>query len=304
MKRKVFLVLSTFLSFVLIHFDKRSHPSSGKKKRLFYKNYRPYVGIGHHTWNLRAMITEAYLSKRTLYVPLFRLAHHHNSNKKVISTLSEYYDYTRITVNGNPVEVVFLEPSSLWRFQNKHVPHTLSLINQKEDSIIKDLSRSSHVLYDNFSPIYNKKEVKFNSHKVIIPLSSKLETYTKRLTSTLEFEESAWIHVRRGDKLSKTAPYTNSKSIHKKIQEIAPETQMIYVATDERDLSLFDDLKKYYKVIFYTDIPTFKELEEEDNYKLFLVEQDIRSHFTKRIETFACDSQQVDGFLCPTGKHL
>jgi|GEM_PF-1270992 len=300
MNRKITLFILMIWTLILVICDRRKHLSPGPEKHLLYENYIPYAGISHHSWNLRAMAIEAHLSNRTLCVPPFRLAHHHNNDKKITSHMSEYFDYSHVTVDGKKIKITTEPPSRFWRLSSKHFFHNKMLLTRKEDVIVKNLIFAHYVLLDVLSPLY----AHFATHKVTLPLHPDLVKLKKEAAQSIIALNSVWIHVRSGDKKQKTRKYTSPNAIRNKIKEIAPETSLIYIATDEKNLSLFDSLKKDYEVLFYSDIPVLKNLKEEDNYKLFLVEHALKSHFTKRIETFFTDSPNCDGFLCPLSKHL
>lgn len=58
--------------------------------------------------------------------------------------------------------------------------------------------------------------------------------------------------MRRGDfQYKKTR--VSAADIYKMTQKILPEKTTLYIATDERDKSFFDDLRKHYHVVFLDD---------------------------------------------------
>lgn len=67
------------------------------------------------------------------------------------------------------------------------------------------------------------------------------------------------IHVRRGDFQFKKTRVTCAE-IYEMTKKQLPENTTLYVATDERDKSFFDELKEHYHVLFLDDFD--KELGE------------------------------------------
>ena len=108
---------------------------------------------------------------------------------------------------------------------------------------------------------------------------------------------AAWIHVRRGDLLHRTAEATSPENIRRVLQKVCPETRMIYIATDEQDLRFFAPLAEHYELACLEDFEVFKALGGEDNYKLFLVEQAFSKFFPIRISTFSVQGHYFHGCL-------
>jgi hypothetical protein len=63
------------------------------------------------------------------------------------------------------------------------------------------------------------------------------------------------IHVRRGDFQYKKTRITASQ-IYEMLKRQLPEKTTLYIATDEKDKSFFNDLKKHYHLLFLDDFET------------------------------------------------
>ncbi len=275
--------------------DKRKYPKKRKDKYLIYQNYTPRVGISHHTTNLSSMIKEASLSDRILCVPSFHLAGFHNNDKALDSHLNEYIDFSKITFGGKEVRTTLVTFPETLTVQHKTIPHTESLLDYDEDYIIKDLTPISF-LHTEYDSLYGDS---LSQQYCDTPTHPEILRQSKEVADVIPFNNSAWIHIRKGDMSHLTKQYTSHQCIHKEIQRIAPQTQTIYIATNETNLDLYTPLQERYRVFFYTDFPIFKKLRNKDNYKLFLAERDLREHFTVCISTFKTNNPLYSGFLSP-----
>jgi len=63
------------------------------------------------------------------------------------------------------------------------------------------------------------------------------------------------MHVRRGDFQYKQSKFKGVEAVYMNVQHLFEEGDTIYIATDEKDRSYFDPLRKHYKLLFFSDFP-------------------------------------------------
>ena len=113
------------------------------KKELFKDSKKEYVtyninikaGLSHQRSNLITMIKEAYFNKQKLIIPEFYLVAKHNNNNELKTDLSEYYDYSKLTIDGKPYKVYFMKDKSINSSDIKEYKVTKDLV--KFESFIK-----------------------------------------------------------------------------------------------------------------------------------------------------------------------
>lgn len=62
-------------------------------------------GLGHHFYNL-LVLKYCYLHKLILIAPIFTLLNYHNNGKQIETNLSEYYDFSLLTVNNKKQQIM------------------------------------------------------------------------------------------------------------------------------------------------------------------------------------------------------
>ena len=75
------------------------------KKYLKIEGLTASAGLGHQQMNLKSILAYAYDRGLIPIIPEFHLAGMHNAGKAVFSDLSDYYDYSRLTIKGAPFPV-------------------------------------------------------------------------------------------------------------------------------------------------------------------------------------------------------
>ena len=104
-------------------------------------------------------------------------------------------------------------------------------------------------------------------------------------------------HIRRGDFQYK-ATRIPAQDIYEISKDVIPEGSTVYIGTDERDKSFFDDLKKHYDVLFLDD---FQHLLEGMNPSYFgmldqLITSRGRSFFGCWFSTFSSYVNRLRGY--------
>jgi len=257
---------------------------------ITYSGLTVRVGISHQSSNLRAMLKEAHICGRGLLLPEFLLTGDHNFGRLRQSTLAEYYEMESASVKGIRVPVFAPAPSN--RIEATTVRAEENLIGRKESLLCKDMSGVGLVrkplerVYPGFSELKAKVEV-----------HAELRRVAERAAAGIP-PRSAWVHARRGDVLHRTAEATSPENIRRVLMNVAPETHALYIATDEKDLGVFELLAHYYDLSCFRDFPEFVQLLSEDNYRLFLAEQVFSRYFPVRISTFRTPGDWFHGALC------
>ena len=255
---------------------------------LTYTGMNVSAGISHQKSNLTAMLKEAALSGRMLIVPHLHLIGTHNRGRPLVSQLAEYFDFSQAAVAGAPVTI----STSHFREAGVCVARSENLIGRTEKLIVKD-SGGVGLLRVPLESVYRgfaELPVQLPTHPVLAGIAAGLAPQIPA--------RAAWVHVRRGDVLHRTDAGTSPENIRRILQSVAPATQAVYLATDERQPDFFAPLAAFYRVMLMEDFPAFRSLALEDNYKLFLAEQALGAFFSTRISTFRTTGDYFHGWLC------
>lgn len=226
------------------------------------------AGLSHQTSNLHILIKYCFQNKLKLCKPIFNLDGKHNSGKKIISDLSEYYDFDKLTVNGFPYKL--LDGTDL------------------EITIPKKIYKYGLVRLDPmFSSVSNKITVN-------LPYNSDITNIAKSIVQTIG-DHYICVHVRRGDKIvnEQIDKDTSSDNIVKCIAENS-DIKTVYIMTNR--VNEIKDLKneKDYKFMFFTDFDALNSI--SDNYYLFCVENEIMRLANTRVSTFNTGSNKYYNF--------
>jgi len=229
------------------------------------------AGLSHQMSNLYAMLKEAKHRNITLILPHFKLHGCHNNNKELLSNLTEYYNFDKLKINGEKMIVV--KDGS----------------NIDPDTILK--------LRINDQLITNNKKLIFDrtiNYNISIPYQNDILSIAENVSNKLG--KLACVHVRRGDML-KFKPNldnnTQSKKIISKLKKY--DFDNVYIMTNEKQLGIFDDVKKKFNTYFFKDFDILKN--EPDNYRLFAIEKCIMENASIRISTFKVKNSYYDDYL-------
>jgi len=225
------------------------------------------AGLTHQLANLRTLIGYCYKYKYILILPHFKLYGFHNNGKDLLSNLSNYIDFTTLTVNNKHFEVVMDRDT----IDNKYIIHI-------------EAKQYHYGLLENNDMFKNVEcvPIHFSYHENILTISKQI---SKRLGNYL------CIHVRRTDRITteQINKDTSPNNILEKIKKY--DNKNVYIMTNE-EISFFDTLVEQtsYNVYFFTDFEILKNIKEEDNYLLFCIENEICDLADKRISTFKTPS--------------
>ena len=259
-------------------------------KLLCYRGLTVSAGISHQLSNLQAMLKEACLCGRRLLLPRFHLAGHHNCGRGLRSTLAEYYEMGSARVAGERVEVV--ESVAMGGGVIPVVPAGEDLRGRPEPVLCKDVSRLGLVRV-----ALQKVYPGFTALRAEVDIHPALRAVAERAAGWIT-PQAVWVHVRRGDLRHRTARATAPENIRRVVATVAPEARALYIATNEPAPGFFDPLRAHYEVAGLREFPEFRQLAQEDNYRLFLVEQVFSRFFPVRISTFRTPGDWFHAALC------
>jgi hypothetical protein len=118
------------------------------------------------------------------------------------------------------------------------------------------------------------------------------------------------VHIRRGDRLRQALYRPNGSrcagtgsvsldadtqpgAVEATLRRLVPPTlsgqnrkPVVFVQTNEKNLTFFSNLKKPFTALQFFDIPAFKLVEMKDNYLLYMAEKAIFDDAALRIFTF------------------
>ena len=256
-------------------------------KYIKFINLDVNAGLLHHYGNLKRMIKKSYILDKIpiipkLYMSCKKCGSYHcgthnsvcNKNERFYSNYSDWFDYSKLKVNGKSFKVI-LDSSDIGAWDQ--FPHDIFVFDLYEE----DQSTASYGLLASW-PEFDIKGVQFE-----LPLKMDIIWQSQKIISKLG--KYVCVHVRRGDVLWQydgLEEKTQSKNILKVLDGLVDESYNVYIMTNEVDLTLFDEVKNRYNTYFYTDFEELKDLYELDNYKLFSVELLILKGANKKISTF------------------
>jgi hypothetical protein len=221
------------------------------------------AGLTHQSVNLHTLIKFCYVNDYKLIIPIFTLTGLHNNNKTIYTNFSDYYDFNNLLVDGNYYEVITnsenIDPVCIKHIVKKKYPGGL-LAN---DDMFKDIPW----------------------RLISLPYVQSILNVSKSIVTRLG--NFTCVHVRRGDVITNEQidNDTRPKNILEKIKKYA--NNVVYIMTNEIP-EFFNELKREgdYTFYLYSDFDELVNIKEQDNYKLFCIENEINCHANIRISTF------------------
>lgn len=254
--------------------------NNSKKQFITYTLNKPF-GLTHQLSNLNTAIKHSYKLGKILVLPIFVLSKVHN-DKELKSNLTKYFDFDELKINNIPVTVIT----------------DINKINEDELINVKinnQLFRKNKII----TSVLNSSD----NIKIDLPYNKNILKLSKQVRNKLG--KYMCIHLRRGDMLGLKPGLneaTQSDNIIKTINKIEGIYDNIYIMTNEKNLSMFDKVRKTYqgRVFFYTDFAELKD-NYQDNYYLFCIENDIMNNAHIQISTFKTKNDKYHGYLSKLG---
>lgn len=241
-----------------------------KKISINLSQLRP-AGLSHQLSNLIQLIKYAYHNNFSLTPPLFKLTGKHNRGNEICSNLSDYFNFNDIRVEGKKYLLCDGPPSinSI----------SLSYTREKGDN---DLL-INHSLFSELPDI----SVEIPTHPSLKKISNKVRESLNHYTC---------VHVRRSDRSNQTKECTKPSNILKNVEKF--NCKKVYIMTDAKKLDFFKPLinDKNFDFFFAKDFDFYTI---KDNYKVFLIEQEIMKLASYRISCLRWPSWAgYDSYLC------
>ena len=276
--------------------------SPPKARYLKYENikdnFEAVPGLQHQVCNLITLFEEALYLNRIPIVPPLIIPAHHNRGTCRFSYFEKYFSFAKI---AEKTELMADE-----RFQNFSVRSTQQV---DHDRLTETLAALPEQLVIRRFPDWNWFEV-----ELCLP-----QPFGRRDGTSLRWENTqTWpllepsirvrqiasevmeklqtycaLHVRRGDKSQNPNLWpeiqnaTTPNVILNRIKSWIPPGENLYILSDERDPDYFGPLRAHYRVFQYFDFPQLFDLEEEeDNFMLFCVENELLRHARIGVGTY------------------
>lgn len=248
-------------------------------KYLKYRITTTKAGLKHQSFNLKTLISEAFLTNRIPVISPVSLYGKHNFNKPLESNLSQYFDLENIFLNGQRQQVAYSESIELDAFNIKpedpiptDEPFVEKVFPQDEGCSWKFVSSPFDIYYS-----------------VVLKYQNEIYQKADQLTEILG-NDYACVHVRRGDVLklfSKKWPLfldTRPKNILKVLSKNA-SPKNVYIMSNEKP-GFFKFPSTPYRIFLANDFPEIDAIRHIDNYRLFCIESVIMEKAKLRISTF------------------
>ncbi len=221
-------------------------------------------GITNQIANFSVLAFYCYDNDFILILPKFRLYGFHNNNKEIITNLTDYIDFTTCMINGQKLKYVI----------------------DTNDIDTNDILHIESSIYSGCILTNNDRFKNQKNHCITYNYTTEILHIANEISSILG--EYLCVHVRRTDMLREHPVLekdTLPENILKKVNLY--NNQKVYIMTNEKT-SFFDQLKNQTEkeFYFYSDFDILKQIKEEDNYKLFCIENEISKLSNKRISTF------------------
>ena len=243
------------------------------KSYVKFVNFKKNAGLWHHTYNLKVILKYAYHNNKIPIIPMFEFGEPEGLGSESIfdTNLSQYYDYSKLKIDGKPYEVVLdneFENSrtEVFDFYKTHLGKQGKYVGYFPD--IEELMVDGNV------------DIELPFHQHLVDISSNVINHLGKYVC---------VHVRRGDVLSQysdTDEATQSENILKVLDELVDDSYKVYIMTNEEDLTLFDKITQKYDTYFWIDFDVLTEWYNKDNYLLFCIELLIMKSANKKVSTF------------------
>ena len=129
-------------------------------------------------------------------------------------------------------------------YTDKYIYNTGRLINYHTCQIIyKDKQLEKEVKLMLYNAIKYNITIRQNTYKAL--------TNIFRKTKSNPFYA---MHIRKGDFQYGEVNHLDESVIIKQVHKLIPRNSYLYILTDQKDKSIFKNLQKYYKVLYYNDI--------------------------------------------------
>jgi hypothetical protein len=261
-------------------------------------------GLFHQQANLKTYVAYTrFHGFGALIAPVFCLDRRHNRGREVIGNMSDYFDLGRLHAWGHHVPLLPDDSAC------DQVTTVAAFLDRDEERSCGGRA------YKNRRLGLSRDQV--GESKVYIPFSDAARSVSRRVSS--ELSPFVFIHARRGDKLHETANCTSAESILEVLRRLRDEpgphketmrtAHNVYIAHNERDYEqvwaalLTEDMRREWNVVFFSEVEELRKA-ADDNFMLYAIEQDLKTHAAIRISTFTTTRSHYHASLCSLPGYL
>eukprot|EP01134_Creolimax_fragrantissima_P006881 CFRG6881T1 len=288
-----------------------------KDKFLWFTNVVS-GGLNDRTENLKVLIKASIVLNRIpiLVAPPLHAERHNKGVTLTRDTWNTYYNMSRATYSW-PEKNVFDRPlrfiSDREAFRSGmnigpgiRLPGNTKSISNKlnENKLIEiDTSNPRYAQYSNL-PLLQNAKIQNKKIRVTLPPSNTVlgmgESILKQLRAKSSDGMLVTLHIRRGDKLTRSEYMTDECNLDRDTQpdhiikrllaqNITPPV-LIYILTNEADPTFFDPLTEAgYIVVQEFNLTEFQDLrrgENTNNFLIYAAEKYVQAHADKDVRTF------------------
>ncbi len=260
-------------------------------KYLKYHISTRKAGLRHQAYNLKTLIYESHALGRFPVITKWLLFGYHNFNREVNTDFTKYFDFGGVQIGGLPIKVLM----------NKDLPPQEDMqIFQITESIDSNVKMAIRQFPPSEGCSWKYIDTDFDIyHKVTIPYSKEVITLAGKLLQEIGSPFTV-VHVRRRDVLKKKWRLwwdTRPKHIISVLDQIQ-SPKNVYVMSNELKSGFFNAIGKRYELTTLKNVPWLIEVQKEDNFLAFCVENQLLKMAHKKITTFSDNTdEEWDGFL-------
>jgi len=263
------------------------------EKYLMYEITTRKAGLRHQAYNLRTLVHEAFELGRVPVISKWYLFGYHNFNNELKTNFSRYFNFQKVSVGNQEVKVVFEDE--------------VTSLERRNFGMSDPVDPNARLAVRQFPPSegcswkYHKTSFDIY-HDVKIPFSKQVIASGQRLLNEVGSPLTV-VHVRRRDVLKKKWRLwfdTRPNNIIRVLKTI-DSPHNVYIMSNEPKVSFFDKVGAHYRLTTIRDVPWLMEVQREDNFLAFCIENQLLKMVDKRVTTFGNNTDEAwHGYLSKT----
>tara|TARA_Y100001972_G_scaffold129145_1_gene194511 strand:- start:2353 stop:3159 length:807 start_codon:yes stop_codon:yes gene_type:complete len=260
-------------------------------KYLKYQITTQKAGLRHQAYNLKTLIYESYILGRVAVISKWHLFGYHNFRKGVDTDFEKYFDFQGVRIEGKKPQIELEKNIGRIEVEQEY---------QMNDSIDPLAVMAVRKFPPNEGCSWKYLKTDFDIyHKVKIPYSKEVVTLAQKLRKEIDYPLTV-VHVRRRDVLKKKWRLwkdTRPKNILNVLKKIG-SPNIVYVMSNETKEGFFDEISRDYKLKLIQNIPWLSDIQKEDNFLAYCIENQLLKMADKKVTTFSDNTdEEWDGFL-------
>ncbi len=261
------------------------------EKYLKYRITTQKAGLRHQAYNLKTLIYESYTLGRVAVISKWHLFGYHNFKKGIDTDFAKYFNFQEVQIEGIKPQVKLERDLKAIKYEQEF--HMDDLIDPHAVMAVRSFPPNEGCSWKHLKTDFDIY------HKVIIPYSKEVVDLAKKLYEEIDSPLTT-VHVRRRDVLKKKWRLwkdTRPKNIIKVLEEIgSPEN--VYIMSNETKKGFFNEISRYYKLSVIENIPWLSNIQKEDNFLTYCIENQLLKMSDKKVTTFSDNTDEDwDGFL-------